>query len=707
MLYLWNELHFFAVHRLLHWPPLYRTRPRPASPLGHHDAVLGLQLPSGRVVPAGLGHAARARASSRSARSALLGLTIMSLLLNVSGHLPHERVRPAFAFAVPHSALPQPASPRVPHALRLFARAARPLVLAAAPRRPTAPAADAPCIRITSAASTSPRPARSIPGEPVGNDRIDEYIAPLNGTSPRLKRRILAENGIEHRYYSTGPDGTTRYGAAHMAAEAIRACLGAARLALADVDMLCTGTSGGDATLPGFANMVQGELASPPMVTSSHAGVCAAGLAALAARGDGARRRARAPRAGRDERSAFAPLQALALREPRLRHRLRRAFPALDALRRGRRVAARARAARARIRSSSLGVHLRSFGGDYPVCMQVGLAAGSPRSYLDYESFAAAEADGAYALRQNIRLLPNLFDVAHPRIRAPRGSRAGSIRARIDHFLCHYSSQRFAPVVRELLDKAGLTIPDERWYSNLKMARQHRRRVDLRDARRFPARAQREARRAHPVLRAGVRAASRSATSCSRSASRRPRRQRATRRPIRRCRRRRTIPTARSDPLHAQAAARARARSGTTTARARGARRSSRASPRGKVTARATCCAGWRTGSRRCSRAASGCARRSRNLDDRYAKLRELVTTHAGEEQYDFRILFDDYRRAGGPVDAHRGPAPQSRRRGAERLPARARRAARIRSACSARSTSSRAPASASCRRCCPRSAGS
>ena len=34
------------------------------------------------------------------------------------------------------------------------------------------------------------------PGEPVGNDRIDEYIAPLNGTSTRLKRRILAENGV-------------------------------------------------------------------------------------------------------------------------------------------------------------------------------------------------------------------------------------------------------------------------------------------------------------------------------------------------------------------------------------------------------------------------------------------------------------------------------------------------------------------------------
>jgi hypothetical protein len=33
----------------------------------------------------------------------MIGLTIMSLLLNVSGHLPHERVRALFAFARPHA----------------------------------------------------------------------------------------------------------------------------------------------------------------------------------------------------------------------------------------------------------------------------------------------------------------------------------------------------------------------------------------------------------------------------------------------------------------------------------------------------------------------------------------------------------------------------------------------------------------------------
>jgi 3-oxoacyl-[acyl-carrier-protein] synthase-3 len=36
------------------------------------------------------------------------------------------------------------------------------------------------------------------------------------------------------------------------------------------------------------------------------------------------------------------------------------------------------------------------------------------------------------------------------------------------------------------------------------------------------------------------------------------------------------------------------------------------------------------------------------NLDTRYAALTALVTKHAGEERNDFKILFEDYRLAGG-----------------------------------------------------------
>lgn len=102
VLYLWNELHFFAVHRLLHWKPLYRS-----VHIWHHRSVITTPFSAysfhpiesfllGAVMPLALVFHA-------FSPWALLGLTIMSLLLNVSGHLPHEQVRSGFNALLPHS----------------------------------------------------------------------------------------------------------------------------------------------------------------------------------------------------------------------------------------------------------------------------------------------------------------------------------------------------------------------------------------------------------------------------------------------------------------------------------------------------------------------------------------------------------------------------------------------------------------------------
>ena len=56
---------------------------------------------------------------------------------------------------------------------------------------------------------------------------------------------------------------------AQLAANAIRDCLRRNDGDLADVSLLTSGSSGGDALMPGFANMIQGELAAHPMETLS------------------------------------------------------------------------------------------------------------------------------------------------------------------------------------------------------------------------------------------------------------------------------------------------------------------------------------------------------------------------------------------------------------------------------------------------------
>ena len=306
-----------------------------------------------------------------------------------------------------------------------------------------------------------------LPGNPVDNEHLDRYIAPLNATSTRIKRRILAENGIRTRHYAIAEDGTTTHSAASMAASAVRACLADSDIALSDVDALCTGTSGGDVGMPGFANMVQGELQASPMHTSSHQGVCASGIAALQHASSMIELSA-----ARHALVVTSELPSRLFKRSRFAPRGYEAEFDAHFLRWMLSDGAGACLLSDRPRSEGISlklnwIHSRSFSGDLPVCMQVGYTAeGGSKSWLDYPSLAEAEADGAFLLRQDIRLLPHLFELGiHEYVDLIRREQFSP--GNVDHFLCHYSSQKFAGVVEELMNKAGLAIPTERWYSNL------------------------------------------------------------------------------------------------------------------------------------------------------------------------------------------------------------------------------------------------
>jgi 3-oxoacyl-[acyl-carrier-protein] synthase III len=307
-----------------------------------------------------------------------------------------------------------------------------------------------------------------MPGEPINNTEMDAFIAPVNRASARLKQRILAENGIEQRHYAINRDGSTRWSNAQMASEAVRRCLAQVGSHLADVQLLATGSSGGDSIMPGFAAMVQGELAAPPMQTHTSVGVCAAGVSALAFAASelelGAAQRAVVVASDLPSRlfkaSRFAARGAdLDFDSHFLRWMLSDGAGAV--------LLSQSPGLRPGVRLRLRWVHQKSFAGDYPVCMQFGLAQEGSRSYLDYPSCSQAEADGALALRQNIRLLPHLFDVAiHEYVSLVRGGWVDPTK--VDHFLCHYSSARFEGVVDDLMQQAGLAIPKARWFSNLR-----------------------------------------------------------------------------------------------------------------------------------------------------------------------------------------------------------------------------------------------
>ncbi|TXH69172.1 MAG: 3-oxoacyl-ACP synthase [Thiothrix sp.] len=327
-----------------------------------------------------------------------------------------------------------------------------------------------------------------LPGHPVNNEAIDSFVAPIDQNSKRIKQRVLGENGIQTRYYAIDPEGKTLISHTELACQAVQICLKQAQVNLADIDVLVAATSGGDVMMPGVANMIQGALHAPPMETHSHQGICASSVVALK---DAAQSLSQNPEQSLAlvvaaempsrifKSSRFAKQNPVDFEAHFLRWMLSDGAGAV-LLANAQQVLGQA--AHTTLTQQGLAlklnwVHAKSFSGDYPVCMQFGQGShrakeqnpdyGADASYLDFPSVAEAEAAGYFALRQNLRLLPNLFEVAvHEYAGLVQG---GWVKpSEVDTFLCHYSSEALGKTCEAMMESAGLGIPRERWFSNLK-----------------------------------------------------------------------------------------------------------------------------------------------------------------------------------------------------------------------------------------------
>jgi 3-oxoacyl-[acyl-carrier-protein] synthase-3 len=305
--------------------------------------------------------------------------------------------------------------------------------------------------------------ASFLPGDPVDNAGMDRYIGSINRASGRIKARILAENGIRTRHYALDANSNSLHSVASMGAAVVRDLLGENT----PLDYLAAATTGGDCAAPGLANLIQGELHLPPLETVSISGICAASIGALKAA-------ALAVESGSAETAVAVASEFPSRLFKASRFRDRTADVDFDAhflrwmLSDGAGgVALAHRPAPTGLSLKLRWIHQKSFSGDLATCMQVGLSPGNkPSGYLDYPTLADAERAGAYDLRQDIRLLPNLFDLGlHEYAKLVHTGHLDP--AGVDWFLCHYSSERFKPLMQKLMDEAGLSIPHERWYSNL------------------------------------------------------------------------------------------------------------------------------------------------------------------------------------------------------------------------------------------------
>ena len=311
-----------------------------------------------------------------------------------------------------------------------------------------------------------------LPGEPIANDQMEDYLGRINGQNSKVKSRILKSNGIQQRHYAIDRQQQTTYRNSQMAAHAIRDLLGQTHLDPGAIDLLAAGTSWPDLLVPGFGSMVHGEMTEfAPLEVVSTQGVCCAGVSAL---------KYAATQVELGEKVAAIAV-ASELPSRLFKHTN---FEAETKVQSGQALgfdreflrwmlSDGAGAVLLQNRPNTHGLSLKlewielvSHANAYPVCMYAGTNADTTQSWMDYPSYVDAAKDGAINLRQNIRLLDQVIKLG------VEGwlklINLGRVKPdEIDWLLCHYSSHFFRSQIVELLEKAGCMIPESKWFTNL------------------------------------------------------------------------------------------------------------------------------------------------------------------------------------------------------------------------------------------------
>jgi 3-oxoacyl-[acyl-carrier-protein] synthase III len=312
-----------------------------------------------------------------------------------------------------------------------------------------------------------------LPGEPIANHQMEDYLGQVNGKPSKVKNRILKSNGIQQRYYALDTQQQPTHHNSQMAAAAVRDALAQKDLEPAAIDLLATGTTWADLLVPGFASMVHGELPElAPIETMTSMGVCCAGIGAL-------KYAASQVKLG-EKRHAIAVASEQPSRLFTHTH-----FEAESAIQAGQNLSFDTEFLRWMLSDGAgacllenqpnpTGLSLKiewieqvSHANAYPVCMYAGTADETAHtSWMDYPSYVEAAQAGALNLRQNIRLLDNVVKLGvEGWLKLIEAGRVNP--QEIDWLLCHYSSHFFRGQIVDLLDKAGCLIPESKWFTNL------------------------------------------------------------------------------------------------------------------------------------------------------------------------------------------------------------------------------------------------
>mgnify|MGYP001350228860 CR=1 FL=1 len=322
------------------------------------------------------------------------------------------------------------------------------------------------------------RIAKFLPGEPVSNDEMEQYLGFVGGDfKSKSKAIILRNNKITSRYYAVDKNGVSTHTNAQLTAEAIKG-LEDENFGIDDIDLLTCGTTSPDQLLPSHASMVHGELKNKPVETISFSGSCCSGTNALkyAYMSVLAGLSKNAVATGSEKLSHW--MLAKNFKEEAEKLRQLEKNPILgfekDFLRWMLSDGAAAVLVTDKPNTNDISLRIEyidicSFANEIETCMYAGGDKTSDGSIKGWASYDQSEGTtrSLFSLKQDTKLLDNYITQVGTKTIAATFKKHNVRADEIDWFLPHISSDYFRSRLDEQMKLNDIQIPQEKWFLNL------------------------------------------------------------------------------------------------------------------------------------------------------------------------------------------------------------------------------------------------
>ena len=314
------------------------------------------------------------------------------------------------------------------------------------------------------------------PNNPVSNDEMEDFLGMIDNRPSKARRIVLRNNGITNRYYALEKGGKPTHTNAELAAAAVKILFND-RFKKEDVQLLACGTASPDQIMPSHASMVHGLLEIPSIEIASFAGSCCASVQAL-------KFGWMSVLSGNTTNAVCTGSEVLSIwmlskffeKETENAAKLKD-NPLLAFEKEFLRWMLSDGAGAVLVENKPAGdlplridwIDIRSYANTMKTCMYAGADVEPNGEILGWCRYEPGEwlNRSIFSMKQDTRMLgENIIKLGGQFLKEIIEARNFDISS-IDYFLPHLSSEYFRNPIFSELDKLGIHIPKEKWFTNL------------------------------------------------------------------------------------------------------------------------------------------------------------------------------------------------------------------------------------------------